>query len=248
MKDIGEKYTCIAWMLSKRKSQSVAYNLKNPDGFQGELSSKTATLGQIISLDPVGPISPKSIGGYLLMWSAYDVGSSYQWAHFSKTKEADLVIQMADLLFFGKALKVVRSDSEEIFSSREVISFLQNKGVKSQFSVPYQHYQNRVERAIQDLVRGVSTLLHFQRFLPAYCWKDAAKHYVKSSRFIPTKRTRPSTPSRLMGAGDLDLSVRFPFVFGDSSVMLMTLREDICLHVIFWFSKSESCVIALSWK
>ena len=182
------------------------------------------------------------------MWSAYDVGSSYQWAHFSKTKEADLVIQMADLLFFGKALKVVRSDSEEIFSSREVISFLQNKGVKSQFSVPYQHYQNRVERAIQDLVRGVSTLLHFQRFLPAYCWEDAAKHYVKSSRFIPTKRTRPSTPSRLMGAGDLDLSVRFPFVFGDSSVMLMTLREDICLHVIFWFSKSESCLIALSWK
>ena len=78
------------------------------------------------------------------MWSAYDVGSSYQWEYFSKTKEADVVIQMADLLFFGKALKVVRSDSEEIFSSREVISFLQNKGVKSQFSVSYQHYQNRV--------------------------------------------------------------------------------------------------------
>ena len=61
----------IACVLSKRKSQSVAFNLKNPDGFQGEISSKTATPGQIISLDPVGPISPKSIGGYSLMWSVY---------------------------------------------------------------------------------------------------------------------------------------------------------------------------------
>ena len=32
----------IACVLSKRKSQSVAFNLKNPDGFQGEISSKTA--------------------------------------------------------------------------------------------------------------------------------------------------------------------------------------------------------------
>ena len=94
---------------------------------------------------------------------------------------------LADLLFFGKALKVVRSDAEEIFSSREVISFLQSKGVKYQFSVPYQHYQNRVERAIQDLVRGISTLLRSQRFLPASCWEYASKH--KISRFISTKNS-----------------------------------------------------------
>ena len=38
---------------------------------------------------------------------------------------------------------------------------------------------------------------------------------MKISRFIPTKKTRPDTPSRLVGAGDLDLSVRFLFTFGD---------------------------------
>ena len=143
--------------------------MENPDGFQEEISSKTATPGQIISLDPVGPISPKSIGGFSLMWSVYDVGSSYQWVYFSKNKEVSVVIQIlelviADLLFFGKVLKVIRSDAEEIFSSREVISFLQSKGIKSQFSIPYQHYQNRVERTNKDLVRGVSTLLHSQSF------------------------------------------------------------------------------------
>ena len=38
---------------------------------------------------------------------------------------------IAELLLFDKVLKVVRSDAEEIFTSREVISFLQSKGVKS---------------------------------------------------------------------------------------------------------------------
>ena len=49
VKEIGEKYTCVACVLAKRKSQSVAFNLKNPDGFQGEISSKTATPGQMFT-------------------------------------------------------------------------------------------------------------------------------------------------------------------------------------------------------
>ena len=199
VKEIGGKYTCIACLMSKRRSQSVAFNLSNPDGFQGEISSKTAIPGQIISLDPVGPISPKSIGGFTLMWLVYDIGSGYQWVYFSKSKEAAVIIQilelvLADLIFYGKELKIVRSDAEEIFSSMEVISFLQSKGVKSQFSVPYQHHQNRVERAIQHLVRGVSTLMHSQKFLPISCWEYAAKHMVKILRYVPTKKTKPDTP------------------------------------------------------
>ena len=57
--------------------------------------------------------------------------------------------------------------------------------------------------------------MHSQRSLPASCWEYAAKHLVKILRFVPNKGTKQSTPSRLMGAGDLDLSVRFPFTFGD---------------------------------
>ena len=32
---------------------------------------------------------------------------------------------------------------------------------------------------------------------------------------MPTKKSSPSTPSNLIGAGDLDLTVKFPFSFGD---------------------------------
>ena len=189
VKEIGSKYQCVACLLSKRRSQSIAFNLSNPEGFQSPIDSKNAKAGQMISLDPVGPISPMSLGGFTLMWCVYDVGSSYQWVYFSKSKEAAVVIQilelvLADLVFYKKELKIVRSDAEEVFSSREVQIFLREKGIRSQFFVPYEHYQNRVERAIQHLVRGISVLMHSQRFLPASCWEYAAKHMVKILRYV----------------------------------------------------------------
>ena len=133
VKEIGSKYQCVACLLSKRRSQS--------EGFQSPIDSKNAIAGQMISLDPVGPISPMSLGGFTLMWCVYDVGSSYQWVYFSKSKEAAVVIQilelvLADLVFYGKETRIVRSDAEEVFSSREVQSFLREKGIKSQFSLP----------------------------------------------------------------------------------------------------------------
>lgn len=217
---IGNKYTCVICELAKRRAKSVAFNLKDPEGFNGGINSKTAVPGQIISLDPVGPISPKSVGGFTLMWCVYDAGSSYQWVFFSTSKQASIVVEIlrlvvADLLFFEKRLRIVRSDAEEIFNSREVQLFLDEQGIKHQYSVPYEHHQNRVERLIQHNVRGISTLMHSQKWLPASFWEYAAKHFVKVARYIPTKKTGSSTPSRLMGAGDLDLSVQFPFTFGD---------------------------------
>ena len=84
-----------------------------------------------------------------------------------------------------------------------------------QYSVPYEQYQNRVERAIQHNVRGISTLMHSQQWLPATYWEYAAKHFIKVARYAPTKKTQSSIPSKLMGAGDLNLSISFPFAFGD---------------------------------
>ena len=220
VREVGARYQCVSCLMTKRRAKSVSFNLEEPEGFQSSINSKTATAGQIISIDPVGPITPLSIGGFSLMWCVIDVGSSYMWIYFSKSKEPAVVIQIlklviADLIFFGKSLKIVRTDAEEIFSSREVQNFLLEKGVKHQYSVPYEHYQNRVERTIQQLIRGVSVLMHSQRFLPASCWEYAARHVMKISRFVPTVKTKPETPSRLMGGGDLDLTVHLPFTFGD---------------------------------
>ena len=57
--------------------------------------------------------------------------------------------------------------------------------------------------------------MYSQKWLPANYWEYAAKHFVRVSRYIPTKKFNHSTPSKLIGGGDLDLSVKFAFAFGD---------------------------------
>jgi hypothetical protein len=148
--EIGNKYVCVPCVLSKRKAKSVAFNLPDPAGFDGGVNSKTAVPGQIISIDPVGPISPKSVNGFTLIWFIYDIASSYQWIFFSSSKQSSIIVEIlrlviSDLRFHGKELKIVRSDAEEIFNAKEVQLFLEERGLKHQYSVPYAHYQNRVE-------------------------------------------------------------------------------------------------------
>ena len=118
-------------LMTKRRAQSVAFNLSNPEGFQSPIDSKIATAGQIISLDPVGPISPLSLGGFSLMWCVYDIGSSYMWVYFSKSKEATVIVQIlelviADLIFFGKICSDFENeagDSEQAHGCRRFRSF-----------------------------------------------------------------------------------------------------------------------------
>ena len=158
---------------------------------------------------------------------------------FSETKRSSVVVEImrqiiADLKFYDKELKILRSDAEEIFNSSDVQLFLSDQGIKHQYSVPYEHYQNRVERLIQHNVRGISSLMYSQKWLPASYWKYAAKHFVRVSRFVPTKTSSPSTPSNLIGVGDLDLSIKFPFSFGDSEAEVrwkFDLRRDLGIYL-----------------
>ena len=220
VRQLSRKYSCVICTLSKRRNKSVNVNFHAPTGFNSGLNSRTAKPGEIISIDPVGPISPKSKNGFTLLWVVIDLATTYQWFFFSNNKRSSTVVEIIrnviyDLKFYDKCLKIVRSDAEEIFNSSDVLSFLEEQGIKHQTSVPYEHYQNRVERAIQSDVRAISTLMHSQKWLSATYWEYAAKHFVRVSRYIPTVRSGKSTPSSLLGAGDLDLSVKFLFSFGD---------------------------------
>ena len=98
VRDIGSKYVCVPCVLSKRRAKSVAPNLSLPEGFDGGLNSKTAAPGQIISIDPVGPISPKSVNGFTLLWLVHDLRSSYQWIFFSSSKHSSVIMEILRLV------------------------------------------------------------------------------------------------------------------------------------------------------
>ena len=89
----------------------------------------------------------------------------------------------------------------------------------------YEHYQNRVERLIQHNVRRISSLMYAQKWLSANYWEYAAKHFVRVSRF------GHSTPAFMFGAGNLDLSVKFPFAFGDF-VAVRSPDASTCVEIL----------------
>ena len=116
IREVASKYTCVPCVLAMRRAKSVISNPPDPNGF-------FALPGQIVSIDPVGPITPKSISGFSLMGLVYDIGSSYQWGCFSDSKPIILEIFriiLADLKFLNKETKIPRSDAEEIFNSSDV--------------------------------------------------------------------------------------------------------------------------------
>ena len=75
---------------------------------------------------------------------------------FSETKHPSIVVESVGQIIADLKL-TLRSDAEEIFNSSDVQLFLSEQGIKHQYSVSYEHYQNRVERLIQHNVRGISS-------------------------------------------------------------------------------------------
>jgi hypothetical protein len=58
-----------------------------------------------------------------------------------------------------------------------VKEFINKKGIKPQYSLPYAHYQNLVERYVETVVKAVSTIIHGQSLLKANLW-DYALFYT----------------------------------------------------------------------
>ena len=64
----------------------------------------------------------------------------------------------------GIIIKILRTDNEQVNMSNAVEEFLSKpeNNIKLQSSKPYQHWQNALERDVQTLENGVSTLLASQ--------------------------------------------------------------------------------------
>lgn len=72
------------------------------------------------------------------------------------------------------------------------------KDVTIPSSVPYAHWQNAVERDVQTIVNGTSTLIHSQPWLPADCRDLPLFHFVDIRNRAPNKRTGDKSPHEPM--------------------------------------------------
>jgi hypothetical protein len=201
--------------------------------------------GECISADPSGTISPLGPNGEAIFFLFKDIGTGYLIAVPSKTKSSEAFLEAlrAVLVFFkrhGCTPRILRTDYENNLKSAEVDAYLASEQMTAQHSAPYRHFQNSVERDMQTVIKGTSTLLHGQPWLRSDRWVDALLHFVATHNQVPNFRSHTRSPGHIITGEPTNIKRTFQFSFGDLvSVGIpkdhrswkFDVRNDLCIYV-----------------
>jgi len=218
-----KKDICIPCTLSKKNKPHT----RDPPGDH----HASINVGELISGDIIGKIDPPTRHGDVYFFLFADAKTGFLCAYTSKTKDGFVsALRMTLDLFrgYGHQVKYFRSDSETIMRNGDVIRLLRDPiyNVKSEYSLPYAHYQNLVERHVQTVTKSVSTLLHGQAFLSAKFWDYALYYTIDHRNATPNTKTRGRTPRQLVtGENYIDLDRQFLFTFGEPVIVKSTDRN-----------------------
>ena len=175
-------------------------------------------IGECISYDNVGPISPKSVEGYRQFIAFRDSRSKYLFCYPVKTcnKDTFLYYLQCVLRFFttrGFKPRVLRSDYYTTFRSTKANQFYEDDQCRHESSAPYQQWQNAVERDIQTILSNVSATIHGQDFLRADIWAHALTHWTRLHNLLRLTRStqghpRPDNKPRVLRRRTSPISLR----------------------------------------
>jgi len=133
--------TCLPCILAKKNKAKI----KSPP----MVTLTELQVGELLSGDIIGKIQKPARDGSVYFYLLMDKWSGYMKAYTAKTKDG-FVTALGDVINYvaeqGHKVKSFRSDSEQIMKWGPVKEFLGKKGIKLQYSLPYAHYQNLVER------------------------------------------------------------------------------------------------------
>ena len=220
----GRAYKCADCILAKKRRDTVPSNVPDPSDFFGDaaLSSQNAGPGDIISLDPNGPVTPRAQNGMSLWFLFKDVATSMNHVVFANEQSTDTVQAAVTHVFdwyksHGYSPKILRTDYAKVPLSRDFQAWILDKyGTRVQSSAPYCHWQNAVERDVQTIINGTSVLLHSQKWLRGDCWDLAMMHYVDLRNRTPRAKNQTwRSPLQILTGESTDLSESHRFAFGD---------------------------------
>lgn len=210
-----------------------SFEVPAPEGDLTEQSGNATTLraddhskykvGECISVDDVGPISPVGLNGEKYFMLCKDVKSGKQFVHLSKepiTSEF-FTNTITDIIsYFHKyqhRVEIIRADFAEKFKSEDVIEFCNQHRLERQYSAPYRHFQNSVERDVQTLAKHVSTIIHAQTWLKPDAWPLALLHSVELFANLPRSDGRTSPRDMIEGRQTnttIDTNTEYLYGFG----------------------------------
>lgn len=150
----------------------------------------------LITSDLCGPFRVSSLGGAKYFLTFIDAATDYTEVVTIKNK-SDAAIAIKNYMEkcktqFGEYPKAYRTDRAGEFVASEVQTFLMEKGIKFECTVPNTPQQNGIsERKNRTLVEAVRTIL-LSKDLPHHLWGEALNYANETFNSIPKKNEKLS--------------------------------------------------------
>jgi len=177
-------------------------------------------IGECISVDNIGPISPTSINGSTALFMFRDTKSRMIFTYpINSANEVQYLICLNKVLDyfegFGHKTRIVRTDYFKTFLSILSRNNYQERKIEHQSSTPYQHWQNAVERDVQTCKHNVSAVIHGQDLLRADTWTSAVAHWTDLHNSLPHASNLTAPNKMIQPQFHVDAHHQFRYVYGD---------------------------------
>ena len=131
-------------------------------------SSDSRSIGilDLIHFDLCGPMSSVSLRGYEYYVTFIDDHSRNTWIYFLKRRKSEEVLhrfqEFKSLVEnqTGRNIRVLRSDSEGEYTSKEFDGYCRQEGIKRQLTVPYTPKQNGVAKRKNKSIVGAAEICY----------------------------------------------------------------------------------------
>ena len=182
------------------------------------VNQRSKVPGEIISADPIFKIYPESydkdLGAFLFADECTGMLHVFVGRHKSQFMDCMKIVELW-YRSWGCKIKYLQTDSEAVVMSQELTEWLLEKNIHPRMSVPYEHWQNFVERDVQSFNKGVATLMNDQHFLAAKYWPFAAFHWVDVHNHTPNVNTGGLSPWEMITKEKTAIPNQFLFKFGE---------------------------------
>ena len=185
------------------------------------------SIGYAVSIDYV-PVSKRAFGGFNAMFLIRELRVGLLIVHLTRDKTTfPSVVYKLRLYFlqYGLALRVIFTDSGGVEVSQKTRDMLNIHEIQIHPSPPEQQNQNPVERSVQTLNYGISTIMAAQQFLPDEAWGLAALSYVDTANATPNSLSGEESPLYLITGRKPHLPTMFKYSFGQPVICPRLLQD-----------------------
>ena len=176
--------------------------------------------GECISCDNVGPVTPKSVDGYVCFFLFRDTCSrrlhAFPVRHADEDTYIDCLYRV--LQYYanrGYNTKIIRTDYFSTFTSAAAKEYYLRNNIEHQSSTAYKHWQNAVERDVQTIICNVSAVLHGTELIRADSWSKALVHWASLWNDTPLSAKRTAPNAIILPGHTIDGKYQYRFAFGD---------------------------------